>query len=196
MANNFDSDDDSDLSEDIIEIKANVTKRSRKLKRKVKFDNAKAVVNVAIKPDPILQEEYITCFPLHKACQISPSWSEKEVNTAQVSYDSTGMNHIEGGWPKEVDLEETDQVRRYIKKIEKDDRCLKQVLGLSKNAEDKVKQNNAVEIFEEYFEYRDEPTEMKTNAAKNDLLPQLITATSFMRNSIHYNMIAPSYQYH
>ena len=83
MADPYDSDEDSsDLSEDIVEIKANVSKRSRKLGRKVIFDNMKAVINTAILPDPDLQIQYITCFPLHKACQKSPCWSEKEVNTA------------------------------------------------------------------------------------------------------------------
>ena len=165
MTDSDSGEESSDLSEDVVEIRATVNKRSRKLRQKVIFDNMRAVMNAEIMPDLALQAEYITSYPLHKTCQVSNCWSENEVNTAQVSYGVTGMNHVEGGWPKEVDLEETDQVRRYIKKIEKDDKYLKQVLGLSKLAEDKVKQNNAVEIFEEYFEFNDEPTNLKLNAA-------------------------------
>ena len=56
MADIYDSDEDSeDLSDDFLEIKANVTKRSRKIGRKVIFDSVKAVINAAIPPDPELQ---------------------------------------------------------------------------------------------------------------------------------------------
>ena len=74
------------------------------------------------------------------------------------------MNHVEGGWPKEIEVSESDQVReyhhdegeenfpysqinRFLKKIEKDDKFLTSCLTIAKEAEHKVKQNNCVDIY-------------------------------------------------
>ena len=74
------------------------------------------------------------------------------------------MNHVEGGWPKEIDVSESDQVReyhhgkgeencpysqinRFLKKIEKDDKFLTSCLTIAKDAEHRVKQNNCVDIY-------------------------------------------------
>ena len=34
-----------------------------------------------------------------------------------VEYQSNGMNHMEGGWPKDIDPTEKDQTARYRKKV-------------------------------------------------------------------------------
>ena len=75
---------------------------------------------------------------------------------------------MEGGWPKEIDVAESDQVissrntyvyierlsssasfqiSRFIKKIEKDDKFLTSCLTIAREAEHKVKQNNCVDIY-------------------------------------------------
>ena len=63
--------------------------------------------------------------------------------------------HKEGGWPKEVDFEDEDQTHRYLKKIEKDFQFVDSLLELSTTAESKVKQNIAVDIYSNYFQYED-----------------------------------------
>ena len=35
--------------------------------------------------------------------------------------ENKSVHHIEGGWPKDVNIQEQDQVNRYRKKIEKDE---------------------------------------------------------------------------
>ena len=37
-----------------------------------------------------------------------------------MEFDSKGINHTEGGWPKDVNCLEAEQVVRYRKKVEKD----------------------------------------------------------------------------
>ena len=74
-----------------------------------------------------------------------------QVNTAAVVCTSHGMNHVEGGWPKEVDPTEAEQVIRWRKKVEKDEDYIKQVVRLGAVVEELVKQNNAIDIYEEYF---------------------------------------------
>ena len=55
---------------------------------------------------------------------------EKKVNTLRAEYVSQGMNHFEGGWPKDINPQENDQTMRFRKKIEKDDTYINTVLGL------------------------------------------------------------------
>jgi len=43
-----------------------------------------------------------------------------KVNTMSMEFDSKGINHTEGGWPKDVNHLEVEQVVRYRKKVEKD----------------------------------------------------------------------------
>ncbi|ROT75479.1 putative dynein intermediate chain 2, axonemal-like isoform X1, partial [Penaeus vannamei] len=52
------------------------------------------------------------------------------VNTETIDFASTGMNHTEGGWPKDVSTTEDDQKVRYRKKIEKDDVYIHSMLQL------------------------------------------------------------------
>ena len=40
------------------------------------------------------------------------------------------MNHVEGGWPKDINPAENDQTMRFRKKIEKDDNYVSTVLGM------------------------------------------------------------------
>lgn len=49
-----------------------------------------------------------TCGPL--GCML-------QANTNAVVHVNKAMNHVEGGWPKEVDYTEAEQVIRYKKKV-------------------------------------------------------------------------------
>lgn len=44
-----------------------------------------------------------------------------KVNTERFETGSRGINHTEGGWPKDVNPAEVEQVTRYRKKVEKDE---------------------------------------------------------------------------
>ncbi len=83
--------------------------------------------------------------------QALPSYSVHEVNTQSNPVKSTGMNHTEGGWPAEVDPTDGEQVARWRKKIERDEDYIKTVLRLGGVIEDLVRQNNALDIYTDYF---------------------------------------------
>ena len=53
-----------------------------------------------------------------------------QVNTERSKSMSRGMNHVEGGWPRDVNPTETEQVQRYRKKIEKEDMFIHTVTQL------------------------------------------------------------------
>ena len=40
-----------------------------------------------------------------------------QVNTNAVMFATKAINHVEGGWPKEVDYTEAEHVIRYRKKV-------------------------------------------------------------------------------
>lgn len=80
-----------------------------------------------------------------------PALGPSQVNTTAVVSVSRGMNHVEGGWPKEVDPAEAEQVVRFRRKVEKDEGYIRTVARLGAVVEELVKQNNAVDVYEEYF---------------------------------------------
>jgi len=43
-----------------------------------------------------------------------------EVNTPSMEFEPRGINHTEGGWPKDISHLELEHVVRYRKKVEKD----------------------------------------------------------------------------
>ena len=57
----------------------------------------------------------------------------------QAEFTSQGMNHSEGGWPKDINAAEADMTMRYRKKIEKDDAYMRATHSLALLMEDCVK---------------------------------------------------------
>lgn len=74
-----------------------------------------------------------------------------QANTQQISYATRGFSHTEGGWPKDIDCTEAEHVIRYRKKVEKDEDYIKTISTLGTEVEELIKQNNAIDIYEEYF---------------------------------------------
>ena len=46
---------------------------------------------------------------------------KNQVSTEHSEKHSQGVNHVEGGWPKDINPAEADQTQRFRKKIEKED---------------------------------------------------------------------------
>jgi len=53
-----------------------------------------------------------------------------QVNTERFESDSCGLNHEEGGWPKDVNPQEMEQTIRFRKKVEKDESYINSILQL------------------------------------------------------------------
>jgi len=54
------------------------------------------------------------------------------VNTERYETENRGMNHVEGGWPKDINPAEVEQTIRYRKKVEKDEVYIQTILNLGK----------------------------------------------------------------
>lgn len=127
------------------------TKKRSEFGKQCMFSDRPAELHVDIAPDPALLENFIVKNPVDRPIQHSQEMSEHEVNTERYQSDNDGVNHVEGGWPKDVNSAEQEQVLRYRKKVEKDDIYINSVKQLSSVMEHTVLQNNAVNIYEEYF---------------------------------------------
>lgn len=61
------------------------------------------------------------------------------------------MSHKEGGWPSNIDPNEAYDVNRLKKKLEKESRISIAVPYLTGVMKDSIRQNNQIDLFEEYF---------------------------------------------
>ena len=53
-----------------------------------------------------------------------------QVNTPFVESVNQGINHAEGGWPKDVSAADPEQTSRYRRKLEKDEQFAIQLTSL------------------------------------------------------------------
>ncbi|KAJ8246276.1 hypothetical protein GJAV_G00265790 [Gymnothorax javanicus] len=134
------------------------TKKRREFGRQCNFSDRPAELHVDILPDPSLAANFIERDPCDVPVQCAQEMSEHEVNTVRFESENRGINHVEGGWPKDVNPQEVEQTIRYRKKVEKDENYVNTILQLGSHMEHCIKQNNAIDIYQEYFE-EDEGTE-------------------------------------
>lgn len=83
--------------------------------------------------------------------QSTPTYALHQVNTDSVVFTSTGVSHTEGCWPRDVDPTDGEQVARWRKRTERDEDYLNTALRLGSMIEDLVLQNNALDIYTDYF---------------------------------------------
>lgn len=106
----------------------------------------------SIPPNENLSNDFIQRDPVSRSTQYANQMSASEINTERATYETHGINHTEGGWPKDICLSDPEQTTRYRRKIEKDEMFISQVMGLTKPMEHCIYQNNAINIYETFFE--------------------------------------------
>ncbi|XP_055377492.1 dynein axonemal intermediate chain 2 [Condylostylus longicornis] len=99
-----------------------------------------------------LFRQFIPKNPVDITTQHTSQMAISEANTDCVTYKNCGVFHNEGGWPKDINMQDPEQTVRYKRKIEKDENYIQQILALTKPMEHYIFQNNAVNIYENYFE--------------------------------------------
>ncbi|XP_072022237.1 dynein intermediate chain 3, ciliary-like [Amphiura filiformis] len=127
------------------------TKKRNEFGRQCNFSDRPAELHVDILPDESLTQNFVEKNPVDRGIQCVQEMSEHEVNTERFETDSRGINHVEGGWPKDINPSEVEQVIRYRKKVEKDEMYMATIQQLGGIMEHCIKQNNAIDIYEDYF---------------------------------------------
>ncbi|NXL39807.1 DNAI2 protein, partial [Glaucidium brasilianum] len=144
------------------------TRRRSHFGRPCSFSDRPAQLSADIAPEPGMASGFVRRNKVDSAVQHTSDMSEHEVNTERVEVESRGVNHVEGGWPKDINPQEVEQTLRFRKKVEKDENYINSIMHLGALMEHCVKQNNAINIYEEYFgeeemaEVEDEPPFAKT----------------------------------
>lgn len=96
--------------------------------------------------------EYILRNPVSQGTLCGVQMAGSTANTERAEYEHHGLMHNEGGWPKDILLSDPEQTVRYRRKIEKSESYIQQLMAQIKPMEHYIHQNNAVNIYENYFE--------------------------------------------
>lgn len=147
------------------------------------FEDVGTRILETIPSTDVMDEEYIERNPSILEVDTTPSYSMHQCNTQRFVQVSKGMTHAEGGWPKDVDYTEQNDKDRFLRKTWKDDDYKNTVKTLGPCIERCVRQNNTINIYEEYFEgvnvdHSSEPPSAKGLAVFRDPNTIKRTATS------------------
>ncbi|NXQ29279.1 DNAI2 protein, partial [Alaudala cheleensis] len=142
-----------------MEIKYEYTRKRSEFGRPCSFSDLLAEVTVDIPPDPSLADDFIPQDPVDFAVQEGPVMALHEVNTERMQVSIKGVNHVEGGWPKHVDPKNPELTTRYREEVEREEAYTRSVQRLGSLVEHYIRQNNTIDIYEEYFEEEEEDEE-------------------------------------
>jgi len=139
------------------------------------------IIEDLLPEDTVLEENFIEKDPVQGSLQCAPEISERETNTARFVLESRSMMHVEGGWPDGLDCTDAEQTARFRKRVEKEEEYVNAVKGMAMTVEHCLKQNNAIDIYEEYFagstvEHSTEPPSARNLTVFKD--PQKIKRTA------------------
>ncbi|CAK9823903.1 Dynein axonemal intermediate chain 2 [Anthophora retusa] len=135
-----------------ISMQYTYTKKRLQFGKQCNFTDYKKI-EADIKPHIGYKNNYVRIDPTTQGTQYSKIYSVHEVNTNTATFKDTGMYHSEGGWPKDLNIKDTEQTVRYKRKIEKDELYIHRMLQLLPPMEQCILQNDACNIYEQYFKY-------------------------------------------
>lgn len=159
------------------------TKKRSEFGKQCRFTDGDTQILESILPTDVYDDDYEQRNPVVTGVDTTRHWSETEVNTERVVIRNASMRHTEGGWPKDVDFTEQSDVKRFRKKVEKDEDYQYSMKTLFPMVQKCIKQNNTVNIYEEYFDEKEtdhssEPPLAKGLAVFRDPSSVARTATS------------------
>lgn len=144
------------------------SKKRKEFGKHPKFKDSGAIEIVNILPNDEFKDDWNVRPSTTMVIDCIPSIAEHEVNTERYIAIHEGMQHKEGGWPIEINTEEFEDKKRYIRKTETDEEFNKALTEVVLKVEKCVKQNNSIDMFEEYFaddkdvDHSSEPPTVKT----------------------------------
>jgi dynein intermediate chain 2, axonemal len=80
-----------------------------------------------------------------------PEMDSHTVSTERVKTVNRGQSHKEGGWPKEIDPSEPQDTAKWRKRLDKDPQFSSVLKQLVTDVQSVIDQNNAIDMFENYF---------------------------------------------
>lgn len=120
--------------------------------------------------DPAFAKYYVQKNPTNTVLDNIPALSVHCVNTERVVTATKNMKHIEGGWPKDVDYSDEHYTSKWRTRQLKDPALAYAAKELAKFTDKAIKQNNQIDMFEEYFMGEELDTSTETLTTKTLLL--------------------------
>ncbi|XP_068631998.1 dynein intermediate chain 3, ciliary-like [Battus philenor] len=134
-----------------MKLRYEYSKKRKEFGRQPLFQNVPAQLLDSINPDKEEQRRYMLRNPVHKMVQATMPQSEHEANTKELVIHEQGINHTEGGWPREVHLYNEDHVTRHRRRILHDESYVRAITRLHPQIEHYIDQNNAIDMYQTYF---------------------------------------------
>jgi dynein intermediate chain 2 len=138
------------------------TKKRNELNRPTNLMDTKVVMKIGCIPDSEADEElpkteHVLRNPNRVNLSNFPVLSENIVNTERVSTAEKSLFHYEGGWAKDVDITDKNEMKKIIKKkleknIDNTDKFTPAVKKVCEVVEAVIAKNNQIDMFENYFE--------------------------------------------
>jgi dynein intermediate chain 2, axonemal len=117
-----------------------------------KFQDFDELVISIANTKALLKKKFRIESPAETATQNCLKVAGTNVITDNPALKDIGITHIEGGWPRDINRLDEEQTARYRKKQEKDEAYITQMKGMIKACEHAIFQNNAINLYENYFE--------------------------------------------
>ncbi|KPJ08115.1 Dynein intermediate chain 3, ciliary [Papilio machaon] len=127
------------------------SKKRREFGRQPLFQAVPAEILDSIYPNEEEQRRYILRNPVHREVQATMPQSEHDANTKELVIHEQGINHTEGGWPRDVHPYNEDHVTRYRRRVQHEDGYVNTVNSLHPQIEHYIDQNNAIDMYQTYF---------------------------------------------
>lgn len=127
------------------------TKQRRTFGREPLFSLVQAQMLDSILPNKEEQKQYVLRNPVHREVQAVSPQSQHDANTKQLVIRERGINHAEGGWPRDVQWENEEHVHRYVRRLIHEDHYISAVANVSGALTHCMNQNNAIDMYTIYY---------------------------------------------
>ncbi|KOB74528.1 Uncharacterized protein OBRU01_09002 [Operophtera brumata] len=127
------------------------TKLRKSFGRQLLFQDVPAHMLDSIYPNRADQNQYMLRNPVHREVQATIPKSQNEANTNELVIHEQSMNHTEGGWPRDIHIYNEEHIARYCRRIMHEESYIKSVLNFAPVIEHYIDQNNAIEMYQTYF---------------------------------------------
>ncbi|XP_050346467.1 dynein intermediate chain 3, ciliary-like [Nymphalis io] len=119
--------------------------------QQARFCEVPALMLDSIDPNKLEQKLYCLRNPANNKSQTVTKFSEHYVNTPKIIFRDQGVNHIEGGWPKDIHFCDEEATSRYRRRFERDDSYVNAIFNSYDGLKYLIEQNNTIEMYNIYF---------------------------------------------
>ncbi|XP_075973543.1 dynein intermediate chain 3, ciliary-like [Anticarsia gemmatalis] len=127
------------------------TKLRKTFGRQPLFQAPPAQLLDSIYPTKEDQKQYILRNPVNRFVQAVNPVSENEINTPAIEIQEQGINHLEGGWPRDVHICNEEHTQRHRRRVMHEESYYETVKKLAPPMQHYINQNNAIEMYQTYF---------------------------------------------